>query len=124
MSNAPERIWIEDEFGDGDDDQWEYGSWDARMYRGYVHEYVRADLYEALQSRVAELETQRDKARDKALEEAARVADKIMSDYAELAYSPHHDRMQNAAKTYCAGEIAAAALARIRAITGETNGKP
>jgi len=47
-------------------------------------------------------------ARDKALEEAARVADRIMDDYAEMTYSPHHDRMQNAAKTYCAGEIAAA----------------
>ena len=46
--------------------------------------------------------------RNAALEEAAKVADHIMKDYAELTYSPHHDRMQNAAKTYCAGEIAAA----------------
>ena len=44
MSEAPERIWIEDEFGDGDDDQWTYGAWDVRNYRGYVVEYVRADL--------------------------------------------------------------------------------
>ena len=47
-------------------------------------------------------------ARREALEEAAKVADHIMRDYAELTYSPHHDKMQNAAKTYCAGEIATA----------------
>ena len=44
MSDAPERIWIEDEFGDGDDDQWTYGTWDVRNYAGYNVEYVRADL--------------------------------------------------------------------------------
>ena len=43
-NNAPERIWIEDEFGEGDDDQWTYGTWDVRNYRGYNVEYVRADL--------------------------------------------------------------------------------
>ena len=48
MTNAPERIWIEDEFGDGDDDQWAYGTWDVRNYRGYVVEYVRADIVQAL----------------------------------------------------------------------------
>lgn len=63
---------------------------------------------EALQARVVE-------ARNAALEEAARVADRIMDDYAKMTYSPHHDRMQNAAKTYCAGEIAAA----IRDMKGE-----
>jgi hypothetical protein len=47
------------------------------------------------------------------LEDAAKVADKIMRDYAKLTYSPQHDRMQNAAKTYCAGEIAAAIRAKI-----------
>ena len=44
MTDVPERIWIEDEFGEGDDDQWTYGTWDVRNYRGYVVEYVRADL--------------------------------------------------------------------------------
>lgn len=44
MTNAPERIWIEDEFGEGDDDQWTYGTWDVRNYAGYDVEYVRADL--------------------------------------------------------------------------------
>ena len=48
MSEAPERIWIEDEFGEGDDDQWTYGTWDVRNYRGYVVEYVRADIVQAL----------------------------------------------------------------------------
>ena len=48
MTNAPERIWIEDEFGEGDDDQWTYGTWDVRNYRGYVVEYVRADIVQAL----------------------------------------------------------------------------
>ena len=107
-----------------------------------------ADAIEALQVRVAELETEAERrdeqirdmieasgqtcacgydkasdiclghlshfrksvatARRDAFEEAAKVADHIMRDYAELTYSPHHDRMQNAAKTYCAGEIAAA----------------
>ena len=44
MSEAPERIWIEDEFGEGDDDQWTYGTWDVRNYAGYDVEYVRADI--------------------------------------------------------------------------------
>jgi hypothetical protein len=44
MTEAPERIWIEDEFGEGDDDQWTYGAWDVRNYAGYNVEYVRADL--------------------------------------------------------------------------------
>jgi len=48
MTNAPERIWIEDEFGEGDDDQWTYGTWDVRNYRDYVVEYVRADIVQAL----------------------------------------------------------------------------
>ena len=48
MSEAPERIWIEDEFGDGDDDQWTYGTWDVRNYAGYNVEYVRADIVQAL----------------------------------------------------------------------------
>ena len=48
MTNAPERIWIEDEFGDGDDDQWTYGTWDVRNYMGYDVEYVRADIVQAL----------------------------------------------------------------------------
>jgi hypothetical protein len=47
MSNPPERIWIEDEFGEGDDDQWTYGTWDVRNYRGYDVEYVRADTVQA-----------------------------------------------------------------------------
>ena len=48
MSEAPERIWIEDEFGDGDDDQWTYGTWDVRNYMGYDVEYIRADIVQAL----------------------------------------------------------------------------
>ena len=48
MTNAPERIWIEDEFGEGDDDQWTYGTWDVRNYAGYDVEYVRADIVQAL----------------------------------------------------------------------------
>ena len=56
MTNAPERIWIEDEFGDGDDDQWTYGTWDVRNYRGYDVEYVRADLaFPAVQPEVKPL---------------------------------------------------------------------
>jgi hypothetical protein len=47
MSEAPERIWIEDEFGEGDDDQWTYGTWDVRNFDGYVVEYVRADIAQA-----------------------------------------------------------------------------
>ena len=48
MTNAPERIWIEDEFGDGDDDRWTYGTWDVRNYAGYDVEYVRADIVQAM----------------------------------------------------------------------------
>ena len=48
MSDAPERIWIEDEFGEGDDDQWTYGTWDVRNYMGYDVEYVRADIVQNL----------------------------------------------------------------------------
>lgn len=56
MTNAPERIWIEDEFGEGDDDQWTYGTWDVRNYRDYVVEYVRADLaFPAVQPEVKPL---------------------------------------------------------------------
>ena len=47
MTEAPERIWIEDEFGEGDDDQWTYGTWDVRNYAGYNVEYVRADTVQA-----------------------------------------------------------------------------
>ena len=65
MTNAPERIWIEDEFGEGDDDQWTYGTWDVRNYRGYVVEYVRADT-------VQELTAERDRLRE-ALERIAGV---------------------------------------------------
>jgi len=45
--DAPERIWIEDEFGNGHDDQWVYGTWDIRQYLGYQTEYIRADLHQA-----------------------------------------------------------------------------
>ena len=48
MSESPERIWIEDEFGDGDEDQWTYGTWDVRNYMGYDVEYVRADIVQNL----------------------------------------------------------------------------
>jgi hypothetical protein len=44
MSDAPERIWIEDEFGDGHEDQWAYGCWDVRNIDGYEVEYLRAAL--------------------------------------------------------------------------------
>ena len=61
MSEAPERIWIEDEFGDGDEDQWTYGTWDVRNYRGYDVEYIRADT----------VQSQIDAAREATLREAA-----------------------------------------------------
>lgn len=56
-------------------------------------------------------------ARREALEEAAKVAKNVMTKYAELTYDPNHDKMQNAAKTYCAGEIEAA----IRALMEKPN---
>jgi hypothetical protein len=56
MSEAPERIWIEDEFGEGDEDQWAYGTWDVRNYRGYDVEYVRADTVQALTADNARLQ--------------------------------------------------------------------
>lgn len=42
MTDAPKQIWIEDEFGGADEDQWTYGTWDVRNYRGYTVEYIRA----------------------------------------------------------------------------------
>ena len=45
--SAPEKIWIEDEFGEGHEDQWQYGSWDCRNAYDYVHEYTRADIADA-----------------------------------------------------------------------------
>ena len=48
MTNAPERIWIEDEFGDGDLVQCTYGNWYVGNYVGYDVEYVRADIVQAL----------------------------------------------------------------------------
>ena len=55
MSIAPERVWLEDEFGDDDPDQWGYGTWDIRNMDGYVHEYIRADIYAAALTREAVL---------------------------------------------------------------------
>ena len=74
----------------------------------YILATEHARIVAEKDARIAELEEALEAARRDALEEAAKVAEHIMSDYAELTYSPHHDRMQNAAKTYCAGEIAAA----------------
>ena len=51
MSIAPERVWLEDEFGDDDPDQWGYGTWDIRNMDGYVHEYIRADIHAAALAR-------------------------------------------------------------------------
>lgn len=47
MTEAPERIWIENEFDDGDDDQWTYRAWEVRNYIGYDVEYVRKDTMQA-----------------------------------------------------------------------------
>ena len=55
MRTAPERIWLEDEAGEGDPAQWEYGIWDCRNFAGYVHEYIRADIYAAALAREAVL---------------------------------------------------------------------
>ena len=55
MNDAPERIWVEDEFGEGYPDQWAYGTWDCRNIDDYVHEYIRADIYDAALTREAAL---------------------------------------------------------------------
>lgn len=39
-SEAPKEIWIEDEFGEGHEDQWSYGAWDCRNVYGYVISYT------------------------------------------------------------------------------------
>lgn len=59
MTNPPERIWIEDEFGEGDDDQWTYGTWDVRNYAGYDVEYIRADIVQAQIDAAAAAERER-----------------------------------------------------------------
>jgi hypothetical protein len=38
----PDRVWLEDEFGEGDEDQFAYGSWDCRNVYGYEEPYLRA----------------------------------------------------------------------------------
>ena len=55
MNDAPERVWLEDEFGEDDPDQWVYGTWDCRNIDDYVHEYIRADIYAAALAREAVL---------------------------------------------------------------------
>ena len=77
MNDAPERIWIEDEFGEGDDDQWTYGTWDVRNHRGYVVEYVRADIAQVL---TAERDRLRAKLADAAV--ALDAAGMELSDFA------------------------------------------
>lgn len=47
MTDAPETIFIEDEFGEDHEDQWEYGCWGVQKQRGYQTEYTRADLVTA-----------------------------------------------------------------------------
>ena len=47
MTDAPDRawpdsVWLEDEFGDGSDDQFQYGSWDCRHIYNYAEPYLRA----------------------------------------------------------------------------------
>lgn len=44
MTEAPEQIWIEDEFGEYDEDQWCYGTWDSRSIEGYDTQYIRVDI--------------------------------------------------------------------------------
>lgn len=117
MSEAPERIWIEDEFGDGDDDQWTYGTWDVRNYMGYDVEYVRADIVQTLtaereafeqdnhrwkmecenfwRDRERILTAERDRLR-KALED-------IIAD-CEADYPPSHGAIKYAAKLALKGE--------------------
>lgn len=109
MSDAPKRIFTWPSYGE----EAAAGVWGVTRYPEYAVEYIRADLYEALQARVAELEAERadcdkylkpdetprqrmdrdhadvlslmkllerekyklEAARDKALEDAAKVAD-------------------------------------------------
>lgn len=59
MTKMPERIWIEDEFGPEHEDHGQYGSWDARKVYNYVHPYIRADLYDALEAENARLRKER-----------------------------------------------------------------
>lgn len=70
MNDAPERI-----FAWSESDEWRSGSWARRRSTKIPVAYVRADLYEALQALVAELEAAVATARDKALEDAAKVAE-------------------------------------------------
>ena len=58
MSDAPEQIYAWPSYGENS----AAGVWGVTRYAEYAVEYVRADLYEALQARVAELEDQIDSA--------------------------------------------------------------
>ena len=68
MTDAPERIWVEDEFGGHHEDQWLYGTWDARNIDGYEHEYIRADIATEQAAEIARLREELDEARATILE--------------------------------------------------------
>ena len=84
MMDAPTRIWVEDGFGDDDDDQWLYGAWDCTRQRGYQTEYILASEHARIvaekDARIAELEDKAKSetdARKDALEAAAKVAETV-----------------------------------------------
>ena len=55
MSDAPKRIWVENEFS-VEDDEWSYGVWDCReSYLNYEVEYIRADIVDALVAALNEI---------------------------------------------------------------------
>jgi len=129
MTNAPERIWIEDEFGDGDDDQWTYGTWDVRNYRDYVVEYVRADIVQALTAErdqawkmVAEADTRLGQALGEAIQDKAdnarlREAVGILEDALQEAGD---DYPGSAMQEWCQQQVRTARAA-LAALKGESH---
>jgi hypothetical protein len=88
ITNTPEHIWIEDNFGDGEGDQWAYATWDDRSHREYDVEYVRADIVQAMR-----------RERDRLRKELENIADDC-----EAEYPPSHGAIKYAIRMALKGE--------------------
>jgi hypothetical protein len=88
ITNTPEHIWIEDNFGDGEGDKWAYATWDDQSDREYDIRYVRADIVQALTAE-----------RDRLRKELENIADDC-----EAEYPPSHGAIKYAIRMALKGE--------------------
>ena len=149
MSDAPERIWAEPPTTFDEFDVWHLDPRGeaAEYIRADIHAAALARIKE-LEAEVADLQDTVSDANDEAQkwhetanthqfyraeaegklaeavarerEACAEIADAAMEKYAAATYQNPEARMQNAAKTYCAGDIAAAIRARSEVVSRDT----